>query len=454
MWAARLRISAAALSCVVVAVGACDGCEQATPVTTSEPAPSSIVVVDAPTPGAPEGGIPPPVDAGVKGRGWYPNVEADGAGRLHLAWVDADVGDVKYAVSVAGGSDLDGGIVVVDREGAAGAFLRLGLAPGGAPLLSYARQDTQIFRFAWRPDDRQRMRDAGADVDITRFPDLPTSAKNGSPIALSSGFVGEELGFGDGVGRGHSICADATGRVAIAYASADDRLRLARRPADVAAFSPESIGVLEKRDLDGFARASVRLQGDCRVLPDGTVVVAYAHDVVTDARLRVAILKPDTARAVVIEDDRGATVTVDGLIARLVDSPAGPGFVDVLAHDQRAGALLRRRVDLGAMAFTELRERVVDVDGVVVAAQSNNGKSTYALARVPGADGGVFLYVVDAVGEGDKTSARPQTTTRRIRLGGAHQQTDSWLDLVVRPDGRPAAVWFDGRDKSLKLYAP
>ncbi len=430
---------------VVVSAGvsACEGCERAPPPPTSEPAPSSITVIDAPeTPGAAGADI-----ASLKGRGWYPNIEADAQGRLHLAWVDADVGDVRYAVSVAGGSGLDGPIVTVDRDGAAGAYLRLALGPGGAPLLSYARQDTQIFRFAWRPADRQRMRDAGADVDVARFPELPTTSKMGGPISLSAGFVGEELGFGDGVGRGHGITADGAGRIAIAYASSDDRLRFARRPADVAAFSAESIGVLEKRDLDGFARGSVRMQSDVRVLTDGTVVVAYAHDVVTDARLRVAILKPDAPRAVVIEDNRGATVTIDGLVSRIVtDTAAGPGFVDVLAHDQRAGALLRRQVDLSALAFTDVRERIIDIDGVVIPATKENGY--FALARIPGENGGVFLYVVD---DGVNGAAR---STRRIRLGGAHQQHDSWLDLAVRPDGRPAAVWYDVSEKSLKLYAP
>ena len=33
-------------------------------------------------------------------------------------------------------------------------------------------------------------------------------------------------------------------------------------------------------------------------------------------------------------------------------------------------------------------------------------------------------------------------------------ELDGWLDVAVRPDGRPAAVWFDADEKSLKLYAP
>jgi hypothetical protein len=41
-----------------------------------------------------------------RGVGWYPDVEVDGDGRVHVAWTDADVGDVLYAVSPAGATTL------------------------------------------------------------------------------------------------------------------------------------------------------------------------------------------------------------------------------------------------------------------------------------------------------------------------------------------------------------
>lgn len=420
---------------------ACDGCADRAPPPTTEPPPSSIVDLDVPREGEGE----------RKGMGWYPNVEVDGASRLHVAWVDADAGDVRYAVTVPGGSALEGGIITVDADGAVGSFLRLALLPGGVPVLSYARQDTQIFRFAWRPDDRAAMKNAGADVDSAAFPSLPASTTTGGPVALLGGFIGEEVGFGDQVGRGSALGADKAGRIALPYYSADDRLRLARRPADVAAFAADSIGVLEKRDLDGYARSSVRVVGDVVVLDDGTVVVAYANDVVTDARLRVAILPPGAARATVIEDNRGATVTLDGLQARLFPTVVdGHVVVDVVAHDKTARAVLRRRVDVASAAFLPERERLVDVDGITVSARRPGG--WYVLARVGGDGGGVFLYVVevtDGVDGGD-----PRSEVRRIRLGGGGRQLDGWLDVAVRPDGRPAAVWFDADAKSLKLYAP
>jgi hypothetical protein len=417
----------------------CEGCAPRPEVATSEPSPSSISVVDSGRKGTDE--------RGGKGSGWYPNIEADDAGRLHLAWVDADAGDVRAAVTAPGGATLERGddgrsFFVVDEEGAVGAFLRLALAPGGVPVFSYARQDTGIFRIAWRPADRPALAAAGAIVDDGPFPELVRASNKGSPIALSPGFVGEELGFGEQVGRGHGVVVDEKGRFAVAYYSADDRLRLARRPHDVAAFAVQSLGVLEKRDLDGWARGSIRASADLLALADGTIVVAYPHDVATDARLRIAIVRPGVDRAQIITDDRGRTVMLDGLTPRLI--ARSDGLIDVLTHDRLEGVLWRRELDVARGVFTETRERLVDMEGVAVSAASPRGY--VMLARVPGEGGGVFLYVVEG-----PSDARER---RRIRLGAGNGQTDSWLDVAVRPDGRPAAVWFDAATGSLMLYAP
>jgi len=426
--------------------GGCDGCGvRATP-PTSEPSPAAISIVDSPR--VLEDGADV-VSGPRRGMGWYPNIEADEQGRLHLAWVDADAGDVRYAVTAPGGSHLAEPAVTIDALGAVGSFLRLALGPGGTPLLTYARQDTAIFRFAWRPLDRAVMRAAGGAVDADGvFPELPTTTTTGGPVQLLEGFIGEEVGYGEQVGRGSSLTADKEGRVAIAYYSADDRLRLARRPADVAAFSVDSTGVFEKRDLDNWARGSIRVVADTVVLDDGTVVVAYAHDVATDARLRVAVLPPG-GKPVQIEDLRGPTVTLDGLTSRLVPR-AGGGIVDVVAHDKTAGAVVLRSVDIKAGAWLPNRTRLVDVDGVAVTVPRPEG-GWYTLARVPGE--GVFLYVIDAgvvADDGSPTAGE----TRRIRLDGSSMQTDNWLDVVARKDGRPAAVWFSTAEAVLKLYAP
>jgi hypothetical protein len=184
-------------------LSACDGCRTTTPTTTTEPATGSITTIDAPA-AAVDGD---PVVGARRGMGWYPNIEVDDDNQLHMAWVDADAGDVRYAVTVAAGSALAEPPVPVDALGAVGSFLRLALGPGGVPMLAYSRQDTGIFRFAWRPVDRERAGAAGAVVDAAPFPELPPQTTSGGPVGLLSGFVGEEVGYGEQVGRagGHRL---------------------------------------------------------------------------------------------------------------------------------------------------------------------------------------------------------------------------------------------------------
>jgi hypothetical protein len=435
-----LLLCAAAL----LLLAGCDGCSTRTVTTTTEPATGSITTVDAPAT-AVDGD---PVVGARRGMGWYPNIEADDDNRLHMAWVDADAGDVRYAVTAPAGSALAEPPAIVDGLGAVGGFLRLALGPGGVPLLTYSRQDTGIFRFAWRPVDRERAGVAGAVVDAAVFPELPMETTSGGPVQLLNGFVGEEVGYGEQVGRGSSLAADAQGRVAIAYYSADDRLRLARRPSDVAAFSVDSLGVLEKRDLDGWARGSTRVVSDTAILADGTVVVAYAHDVATDARLRLAVLPADGSRPRTIEDTRGPTVTLDGLTSRLI--PRDNGTIDVVAHDKTAGAVVLRSVDLTTVTWLPQRTRLIDVDGVAVTVPRGDG-GWYSIARVR--DEGLFLYVVEPGPIDDAGTVTPGET-RRVRLEGKTMQVDTWIDVVTRRDGRPAAVWFSTADESIKLYAP
>ena len=444
------RATVAAVAVIAAVTTSCDGCTPPPPPPTSEAAASTIVVVDA---------VVVPTDPELltlprRGMGWYPNVEADDDGRLHLAWVDADAGDVRYAVTAPGGSSLEAPVIVVDAVGAVGSFLRLALGPGGAPLLSYARQDTGIFRFAWRPQDRPVMRAAGGAVDEAEFPPLPTQTLTGAPVQLLAGFIGEEVGYGDQVGRGSSLTVDRDGRVAIAYYSADDRLRLARRPADVAAFGVDSAGVFEKRDLDSWARGSIRVVSDTIVLEGadgspGAVVVAYAHDVATDARLRVAVLPPG-GRPAMIEDQRGPTVTLDGLTSRLIPRAGNSGIVDVVAHDKTARAVVLRSVDVQTAKWLPNRTRLVEVDGVAVTV-ARPGGGFFTLARIRGE--GLFLYTIDAGVVGDDGGPTAGAVSR-VRLEPSSLQTDSWLDVVARKDGRPAAVWFSTADAVIKLYAP
>jgi hypothetical protein len=437
------------VAAVVLGAPACSG---RAPPPTSEPARQAVTVVEAAAPVAEAGGDAlPRKHSRRKGVGWYPNVAVTRDNRLVLAWVDADRGDVRTAVTAPGGSALDGPVVVVDDEGACGGFLRLALGPGDAPVFSYVRQDKRLLRLTWRPTDRAAMKEAGADVDVAPLPPLPPPNNAGTPVAVGQGFIAEEVGYGEHIGRGSALTVDDKGRFALAYYAADDRLRLARRPTDLPAFGPVSTGVLEKRDIDQ-ARGSIRVVTDVVALADGTVVMSYADDVVTDARLRVAVLRPGADRATVLTEEGGPSITLDGLLSSLHPRPGaaqGTRLVDIMALDKSERAIFLRTVDVDRGVFVGERARLVDVDGAAVAARAPTG--WLVLARVRGEGGGVFLYVVDEKrGDGD----RGGWDVRRIRLGAGGDQDDAWLDVAVRPDGRPAAVWYDAEAAALRLYAP
>ena len=145
-------------------------------------------------------------------------------------------------------------------------------------------------------------------------------------------------------------------------------------------------------------------------------------------------------------------ITLDGLHSSLHPRPAAPGavrVVDVVALDKSERGVFVRAFDVDGVAFVGDRERLIDVDGAAVAARGPKG--WVILARVRGEGGGVFLYVIDETAD---DRGRVSRDVRRIRLGGGGDQDDAWLDVAVRPDGRPAAVWFDAEAGALRLYAP
>ena len=50
----------------------------------------------------PENRVSAPGIPRILGVGWYPQIEVDAQNRVHLAYVDADPGDVLYVVSDPG----------------------------------------------------------------------------------------------------------------------------------------------------------------------------------------------------------------------------------------------------------------------------------------------------------------------------------------------------------------
>ncbi len=356
------------------------GCDSAPVVATDDAAPSSITTIAAPT-----------IDndaavRDVRGVGWYPNVEVDAAARVHVAWVDADRGDVIYAHSAKGGDTIER-TVTVDSAGSVGAFLRLALADE-TPMFLYGHQDLHVLRLA-RGSQRR----------------------------------GDDIGFGKAAGR--SACVTSNGKdTVVAYYSADDRLRLV--------LSDKS-----KRDVDTFARGSMRTRCSVLVLDDGAVVVAYADDAASHMRARVVMVD---AQGVVhrVMDEEGQSFLPT--LIRPVDDLEG---VTLMFHDGRTA--MAQRLDVASRTWST-RDVLVKFNGEAKVQRKHGG--FFVLARVH--NEGMFVYDIDDAG--------PERIVRRTRLASAiGREPSNFFDVAVRAGSesdRPIAVWFDDDDKSLKLYAP
>jgi hypothetical protein len=371
-----------------------------------------------------------------RGVGWTPNVAIDEDDRVHLAFTDADIGDVVYAVSAPGASTPETAEIVDDR-GAAGGYVRLALAPGGAPVISYVRQDERSLRVAHRPADVPRMKAAGAVVD-----DAPLDASQALP--LSKGWVAEEVGFGDEVGTASALHVDTHGRPHLLYYVKGDRVRYARRPETASAFGAKGVGFWEKLDVDARAGQSPQLLTDLEVLDDGTVVASYCDWQVVHGHLRIALRRPGEPLFRVVPAIERPKAGIDGIASALLRSGDKLEVLSVRLDD---GAALAGNLDLAAPGPLTERARVAPARGPTRFARSDNGTlwllsrdSNEKSGRVPG------LYLIEVVA-GDPAQARRTLLERGT-------QDDPWIDLALRQDGRPVAVWFSEENKGLRMYAP
>lgn len=429
--ARRVRRAAAAGIAAVVAALILSSCTREQQVPTTEAPGSAISLIAGPPPER--------IAAGEarRGVGWYPDVEVDADGRVHVAWTDADVGDVMYAVS-APGESTPRAPEPAETAGAAGAFLRLALAPGGVPVLSWFHQGDHTLRVAHRPADTAAMKAAGADVDVT----APPAA---AARALSPGWVAEDIAFGDDAGAGSALVVDGKGRPHLVYGVRGDRVRYARRPPNVPAFGAAGVGHWEKIDVDSRSGQSPNLINSLVVQDDGTVVTSYCDFQVAMAHLRVAVRPPGVPMFTVTSAQEVPKPGFDGTANALLPRPDGK--LDVAAVRLDDGALLLGAFDPKAPGPLGERTRLGPARGPTVVRRANNG-TIWALGRDPFEKGdrvaGLYLLEVPA---GDPTQAR------RVLLEKSNAD-DPWIDLALRDDGRPVAVWFSEEAKGLKLYAP
>jgi hypothetical protein len=397
----------------------------------------------------PEGREPSKGQTQVLGTGWYANLEIDADDQLHLAWTDADLGDVLYARMERGSLALPEP-EVVEHEGAVGSYLRLALAPGGVPVLSYYHQDKRTLRLAHRPRDLEAMKAAGARLGAGEVKTRPTSVlvpgEKPPPApdeGMGEGWHGEEVAFGDNAGLTGSLVVDKEGAPHLIYYTTNERLRYATRPAGVAAFGADVYGAFDKLDLDEHAGGSYTMSTDLRALDDGTIVASYAHWNYVDSQLKVGLRRKGAASFEVVEASPMHRL-VDGWHSTVL--PAGAGEVDVFSVATGEQRLLVGRMSLERPGALTSRQVLLERPGATVVRRAEDG-TLWILSRGLGMlsldeEPGVWLVRLEG---GDPGMARRWLLEKGVGR-------DPWIDLELLSDGSPVAVWTSRETLSMKLY--
>lgn len=434
-------------SVLALILGSGLACKESVLLPTEEIPDRELVVVARP----PNDRQPSPGQTKVLGTGWYANIETDSRGVMHLAWTDADLGDVMYT-QWEPDQPAPAPPQPVELDGAAGGYLRLALGPGDAPILSYYHQDRRVLRLAHRPADLAKMKAAGAALQAPLeakpvfTPLVPGEKAPRQPSeGMGPGWHGEDVAFGDQVGMAGALFVDAQGRPHLTYYTKNERFRYARRPWDKDAFGPLVNGVFEKFDVDERAGGSYTMSTDLAVTKDGTVVVSYCHWNYIDSVLRIGWLAPGKSSFDVLDATKLDRI-VDGWHSMLV--PVDDHQFDVFSVATGALKLFAGRLDLKApQPFTE-RQAWLERPGPTVVKRAADG-TLWVLTRGQGfrslgEEPGVWLVEIPA---GDLARAK-----RKLLERGS--QRDPWLDLALRPDGRPVAVWTSKETDSMRMFAP
>jgi hypothetical protein len=414
------------------------------PPTTVVPAAKLQIIADVPPDREPTAG-----QTRVLGNGWYANVEVDADDRIHLAWTDADIGDVFYAVTEPG-STRKIAIERVEVEGAVGSYLRLALAPGDVPVLSYYHQDSRTLRLAHRPADLPRMAEAGASLEgsgaVKAEPSVLVPGEKPPPPpshGMAPGWHGEEIAFGDNAGIAGSLTIDRSGRPHVIYYTKNERLRYAHRPDGLPAFGDGVHGVFDKSDVDTKAGGSYTMSTDLIALPDGTIVASYCHWNYVDSQLKLAVRRPGSRDFDLVEASPMEKL-IDGWHSALL--PRKDGRIDVYSVATGEGQMLRGSYDPTSPAPLGEREVIVDRPGASVVRRAPDG-TLWILTRgigLPslGEESGVWLVELPG---GD-----PSRATRLLLEKGIGR--DPWIDLALRKDGSPVAVWTSRETLSMRMY--
>jgi hypothetical protein len=449
-----------------VAISCCGGigCERAIFLPSEKVDPKKVgIVVQAGKERKPAAG-----QTRVLGTGWYANVEIDSQDRIHFSWVDADLGDVYYAVTDPGGVE-PGPAQPVEVRGAAGSYLQMALGNGDSPVLLYYHQDSQALRMAHREADLVAMKAAGADVALlaasvpvankgarkpansARGKDAAAKAKDSKapaaekkPSRMAEGWLGETVAVGDNVGMAAKLRIDGSGRPHLVYRTKGEKLHYARRAPSLPAFGEGTMGKFDISVVDSKAGASYTMSSDMLLLPDQTLVISYCHWNYVDSSLKLAILPGGQESFTVLK--LPMEKQVDGWHSGLLLNQDGTvGVYSVATGDRK---MYHFNLKMDALEVPKKREIVMERPGASVIKRAPDG-TIWILTRGHGIDSlnepsGVWLVQIP---QGNKAAIK-----RLFLDSGA--ASDPWIDMALRRDGRPVAVWTAANQQSMRIYAP
>lgn len=446
--AALLAVAAISLGLTMGTV--LSGCKRALITPTEEVPPDRIrVIADVPPDRSPSNG-----QTRVLGNGWYANVEVDSDDRIHLAWTDADVGDVMYTTIEPGPPKPVVAEIVAD-EGAAGSYVRLALAPGGAPVISYYHQDLRMLRLAHRPADLPKMSASGAELAVAGLDGASAAWKEPTALVpgekpppppehgMGPGWHGEDVAFGDNAGIAGALTVDRKGRPHAIYYTKDERLRYAHRPDGLPAFGAGGHGAFDKADIDDRAGGSYTMSTDLLALSDGTIVASYCHWNFFDAQLKLAVRKAGSSTFQVVAASPMRKL-VDGWHSTLL--PRSDGKVDAFSVATGEGQLLLGQFDPTAPAELGSRQVIMERPGATVVQKAADG-TLWVLSRglgLPSLDEQPGVWLIE-LPQGDRA------LSRRFMLEKGVGQ-DPWIDLALKKDGTPVAVWTSRETLSMRMY--
>jgi len=398
---------------------------------------------------APENRQPSAGTARLLGVGWYPQIEVDAQNRVHLAFVDADPGDVRYTVSKPGSLEFEKA-QTVEEKGAAGSFLKLALLKNEIPILSYYHQDRKNLRLAHRPNDLKRMKALGLKVDLKNWKEKPPALTfpgmepdKGPNFGMGSHWHGEDVAFGDQVGQASDLFVGDDGRSHLLYFRKGKVAEYAVRPDGEAVFGVSALGRFARGTMDAKAYASHSMTSDLWVADTGTVWASYGSWEMTETRLRVATKKKEADTFSNFDISPGHR-SVEGWHSTIL--PGKNNKLEVFSLATDIDELLWGEIDRSNPKPLTDRKVLVNRPGPFSVARDGQG-TLWVLTRGEGMssigdEAGLWLVKIPPKGESQRWI---------LEKGMA---TDYWFDLALFQDGTPIAIWFSHGIKGLKVYSP